>query len=106
METPGQLTIQEFLSKSGKSLKYTFSKWQLLLLFAILGALAGLSLSLFKKPVYVATSTFVLEEESKMGGSLSQYAGLASLAGIDLNSGSGLFEGDNILELYKSRAMI
>jgi hypothetical protein len=32
---------------------------------------------------------------------------LASLAGINLdNAGGGLFEGDNILELYKSRLMI
>jgi hypothetical protein len=102
----GPQTIQEFFAKAGASFKYIASKWLLVLLFAVLGALTGLSLSLFKKPIYTATSTFVLEEDSKLGGGLGQYAGLASLAGVDLNSGSGLFEGDNILELYKSRAMI
>src|SRR5690606_33847882 len=35
------------------------------------------------------------------------YAGLASMVGIDLGSGGGgIFQGDNIIELYKSRTMI
>jgi hypothetical protein len=55
----------------------------------------------------VANCSFVLDEDSK-GGGLSQYAGLASLAGIDVSGGggSGIFQGDNIIELYKSRLMI
>lgn len=64
--------------------------------------------SIFKKPLYTASSTFVLEDGNK-GGGLSQYAGLAAMAGIDLGGGSGsngIFQGDNILELYKSRLMI
>src|SRR5690606_10836832 len=51
------------------------------------------------------TTTFVLEGGDGKG--LSQYAGMAAMVGLDLGGGSGgLFQGDNILELYKSRNMI
>jgi hypothetical protein len=46
-------------------------------------------------------------EDSK-GGGIGQYAGLASLAGIDIggSGAGGIFQGDNIIELYKSRIML
>ncbi|MCH5686520.1 hypothetical protein LWM68_21030 [Niabella sp. W65] len=45
-------------------------------------------------------------ETGKSGG-LASYAGIASSLGIDLGgAGGGLFDGDNIIELYKSRNMI
>jgi uncharacterized protein involved in exopolysaccharide biosynthesis len=101
-----QLTIKELFVKIGTIMIYIRTKWLYLILGGMLGALIGLSISLFKKPLYTAESTFVLEEGSKFGGMLSQYSSLASLAGVDINSASGLFEGENILELYKSRSMI
>jgi uncharacterized protein involved in exopolysaccharide biosynthesis len=57
---------------------------------------------------YKATSTFIVEDKSgKGGGGLS---GLASQFGIDVGGltggGAGLFDGDNILEIIKSRAII
>jgi len=101
-----EITIGEFLGKIGSSLRYALAQWRIVLLFALFCGLMGLCYSIFRKTKYTAVSTFVLEDESK-SGMLSQYSGLASLAGIDLNSGSmGLFQGDNILELYKSRTMI
>jgi hypothetical protein len=101
----GELTLKEFFGKIASAFKYAVRKWLMVLAFSLLGAISGLAYSLFKKPNYTAISTFVLEDGSK-AGMLGQYSGLASLAGIDLNSGSGLFQGDNILELYKSRSMI
>jgi hypothetical protein len=60
-----------------------------------------------QSPKYEATSTFVLEEKSSAGGGL---AGLASQFGFDINSlsgaGSGLFSGDNILDIVKSRVIV
>jgi hypothetical protein len=86
--------------------KYLLSKWLTLIITGIAGGLLFLAYTIFQKPTYTATCTFVLEESGK-GGMLSQYAGLASLAGVSLdNTESGLFQGDNILELYKSRLMI
>ncbi|MEO3408417.1 Wzz/FepE/Etk N-terminal domain-containing protein [Mucilaginibacter sp. CAU 1740] len=99
------ITVKELFDRIRNAASYAMSRWLVIGAFTILGAISGALYSIFKKPVYTAMSTFVLEDGSKLG-SLGQYAGLASLAGIDLNSNSGLFQGDNILELYKSRLMI
>lgn len=98
------ITIKELAGRMLAFGKYLKKKWLYIFAFSAVCALVGLAYT-FKKNVYTAESTFVLEDNSKMG-SLGQYSGLASLAGIDLNSQSGLFQGDNILELYKSRTMI
>src|SRR5690606_3942259 len=65
----------------------------------------GLIYSLVKKPIYTATTTFVLESGDGKSR-LSQYAGVAAMIGIDLGGTSGLFQGENILELYRSRRML
>nr|WP_294943026.1 Wzz/FepE/Etk N-terminal domain-containing protein [uncultured Mucilaginibacter sp.] len=103
-----ELTVKDLIRQVGSTIKYVKSKWLLILTFAILCSLLGLAYAFIKKPSYTAVSTFVLEEGNK-GGALSQYSGLASLAGIDIGGGGGgggIFQGDNILELYKSRVMI
>jgi len=65
-----------------------------------------LGYSFIKKPIYTATTTFVLESGDK-GGGLGGYVGVASMMGIDLGGGGGdMFQGDNILDFYKSRKMI
>src|SRR5690606_1780639 len=93
------LTIQSWMS-------YFLSKWRILLIAGILGGIAGLGYALWKKPLYTATTTFVLEGGDGKNA-LSQYAGMAAMVGIDLGGGTnGLFQGDNILELYKSRTML
>ncbi len=101
-----EISIKEVILKLASALNYLKSKWVVILVCSILGSLLGLLYTIIKKPTYTATSTFVLED-NKAGG-LGQYAGLASLAGIDIGggSGNGIFQGDNILELYKSRVMI
>ncbi|ULT28286.1 hypothetical protein KUH03_17860 [Sphingobacterium sp. E70] len=59
------------------------------------------------KAVYTATTTFVLESGESGTSGLGQVAGLAALAGIDFGTSTGgIFQGDNLLELYKSRKMI
>ncbi|RYY08348.1 MAG: lipopolysaccharide biosynthesis protein [Sphingobacteriaceae bacterium] len=101
-----EISLKELLWKLNAAFKFIISKWLTILLFTILGCGFGFLYSYYKKPVYTATSTFVLED-NKTGG-LGQYASLASLAGIDVGTGGagGVFQGDNILELYKSRIMI
>lgn len=101
-----EISLKELLLKANSAFKFIKSKWIIILLFTIIGCGLGLLYSIYKKPAYTATSTFVLED-SKSGG-LGQYASLASLAGIDISAGGagGVFQGDNILELYKSRLMI
>jgi hypothetical protein len=101
-----EISLKELIQKIQKWYHYLLSKWKTILLAGIIGAVLGFAYAYFKKPMYTAETTFVLEE-GESGGSLGQYAGLASMVGIDLGgSGGGIFKGDNILELYKSRKMI
>jgi len=100
-----EISLKDLLLKLRDWYRYLLSKWMTILAVGILGGLLGLIYASFKNPVYTATTTFVLED-SETGGGLSQYAGLASMAGIDLGGGGGIFQGDNLLELYKSRTMI
>jgi len=102
-----EISIKEIVLKSKSALSYLKSKKLIILAFGLIGTALGLGYSIFKKPIYSAVCTFVLEDGNKSGG-LGQYAGLASLAGIDMGGvgGNGIFQGDNIFELYKSRLMI
>ncbi|HWD88591.1 MAG TPA: Wzz/FepE/Etk N-terminal domain-containing protein [Mucilaginibacter sp.] len=84
---------------------HLLSKWRVLLASALIAAVLALTYAFIAKPIYVAQSTFVLDESAT--GGLGQYASLAALAGISMNAESnGLFAGDNIIELYKSRTML
>lgn len=97
------ISLKELILKIREWWYYLLSKWFLIVLFGILGGFLGFIYAYLQKPVYIAVTTFVLEEGEK-GGGLSS---LASVTGIDFGSGGGgIFEGDNILELYKSRTMI
>jgi len=107
LERPVEVSVKELVLSVDRALKYIKLKWKIVLIVGILGAVLGLAYAFIKKPTYKAVCTFVLEEGSK-SGALGQYAGLASIAGIDIGgSGSGgIFQGDNIIELYKSRLML
>lgn len=100
-----EVSLKEVISKIKAWFQYLLSKWVVIVIFGLLGGALGLGYSLIKKPIYVATTTFVLEE-SKGGNSLGSLAGLASMAGVDLGNAGGIFQGDNIIELYKSRNML
>ncbi|MBK0384090.1 lipopolysaccharide biosynthesis protein [Pedobacter sp. SD-b] len=101
-----EISLKELILKLQDWWKYLWSKWLTILIAGLIGGALGLTYAFIKKPVYTAETTFVLEE-GESGGGLGQYAGLASMVGIDLGGGGGgIFKGDNILELYKSRRMI
>ncbi len=80
-------------------------KWILIVLAALVGLTLGVIYSLIKKPLYTATLTFSLEGDDKASG--SSLMSIAAQFGFDLGgSVGGIFEGDNIVELFKSRKMI
>ncbi len=102
----GEISIKEVSAKLKLLYDDLKSKWLLLMGIGLIAALAGYFYAKSKAPLYNATTTFVLENPEG-GAGLGQYAGLASMVGVDLGgSGGGIFQGDNILELYKSRTMI
>lgn len=101
-----EISLKDLVIIIGDWLKFLWLKRLLIIGVAIVSSLLGFVYAITKKPVYIAANTFVLDEGNS-GGGMSQYAGLASLAGIDLGGGgNGIFQGDNIIELYKSRVMI
>ena len=78
-------------------------KWWLLIV-VMLSASVGYFKVKLAKPTYSATLTFSLEQGSGKG---SNIAGLAAQFGFSLGgSGGGTFEGDNLLEIMKSRRLI
>lgn len=101
-----EVSVKEVIRKFAEWFRYLLSKWITIGIFAVIGGVLGIVYSIVKKPVYTAESTFVLEDGAK--GGLGQYAGVASLMGIDIGGGdnNGLFSGENILELYTSRTML
>lgn len=102
-----EISFKELILKICEWCRYLSSKWKLILSVGVLGSVLGFTYAYFKKPIYAATCTFVLDEGNS-AGRLSQYAGIAAMAGVSIGSGAseGLFQGDNIMELYKSRTML
>lgn len=101
-----EISLKDLILKMGDWFRFLWSKWLIILVFGLLGGGLGFIYASLKKTIYIATTTFVLEDEQSGGGGLGNLAGLASMAGVDLTSGGGIFQGDNLLQLYKSRKMI
>lgn len=100
-----EISIKELLITLKDWWQFLYSKKIIIILFCLIGGSFGFLYAKLNKPIYVATTTFVLEDESGKGG-LGSLAGLASIAGVDIGNGGGIFQGDNILSLYKSRTML
>ncbi len=102
-----KISLKEILLKVAALFSYLFSKWYIILIVSILGAMLGFFYAKMQTPTFRSTTTFVLESGESGGGGIGQVAGLAALAGVDLGqTGGGIFQGDNLFELYRSRKMI
>lgn len=102
-----EISLKEIVFKIREWTQYLISKWYILFVAGLIGGTAGFFYAKSKKPIYTATTTFVLEGGESGGGLGGSLGGLASIAGIDLDGGGGdIFQGDNILQLYKSHSMI
>jgi uncharacterized protein involved in exopolysaccharide biosynthesis len=102
-----EISLKELILKLQEWWKYLLSQWKLIVLMAFIGSLLGLGYAFTQKPIYKAEFSFVLEDE-KSGGGLGGALGLASQFGLDMGGGGGggIFAGDNLLELMKSRSMV
>lgn len=101
-----EISLKELLEKAKELFGYLVSKWKIIVLAGLIGALLGLAYSFSKKPIYTASLSFALEDE-KSGGGLGGALGLASSFGIDIGGGGGsIFTGSNLMELFKSRSMV
>ena len=101
-----EISLKELIQKIQEWIAYLKTQWKLIIGIAALGAIIGFTYAIFVKPTYLASTTFVLEEE-KSGGGLGSAMGLASSFGFDLGGGGGgLFTSANIIELMKSRLVV
>lgn len=101
------ISVKDLIRKVKEWYKYLLSKKVIIIAACIIGGLIGLLYAYSEKTVYTAELTFVLEEEQAAAGG-GAYANIAGQLGFDLGSGSagGVFAGDNLLALMKSRSMI
>jgi len=105
-EESDEVSLKDILLKVGELSRYLRSKWIFIMVFGVVGCILGFVYAQSKKQIYTATTTFVLEDGGSRSGALAGLGGLASMVGVDVGAGGGVFQGDNILELYKSRSMI
>lgn len=96
------LEVQQVLMKYFIYLRYKIVP---ILLIALIFACAGVLYAYLQKPSYTAAITFSPENEN--GSGLGMYTGLAVQFGLDLGSGGGgVFEGENLMMLLKSRMLV
>jgi uncharacterized protein involved in exopolysaccharide biosynthesis len=100
-----EISLKELIQKIQEWVVYLKTQWKLIIGIAALGGIIGLWYASLQKPNYLATTTFVLEEDKGGGGGAM---GLASSLGFDLGGGGGggLFTSTNIIELMKSRLVV
>ena len=101
-----EISLKELIQKIQEWIAYLKTQWKLIIGIAALGGIIGFVYASFQKSTYLATTTFVLEEDKGSGG-LGGAMGLASSFGFDLGGGGGgLFTSSNIIELMKSRLVV
>ena len=102
-----EISLKELILKLQEWYRYLLTRWVIIISIGIVGGGVGLAYAYSQKPVYTAELTFVLEGGTQ-GGGLANYAGLASQFGINMGGGGGqgVFVGENLLALMKSRLMI
>jgi uncharacterized protein involved in exopolysaccharide biosynthesis len=100
-----EISLKELIQKIQEWIAYLKTQWKLIIGITALGGIIGFVYASFQKPNYLATTTFVLEEDK--GGGMGGAMGLASSFGFDLGGGGGgLFTSSNIIELMKSRLVV
>ncbi len=100
-----EVTLKEIIDKLKYYILLIIRKWKVVLPVVILGSILGFAYSFTKQNIYTAKLSFALEEKSAQG---SNIGAIASQFGINIGGGAegGVFVGDNIIELMKSKLII
>lgn len=105
--TMSTVKMSDLIDGAIRFLKFVLTKIKLAIILIIVCIGMAFLWSFIQKPKYEGKVSFILEEKSNgMGAGLS---GLASQFGFDIGSltgSAGLFAGDNILDILKSRTII
>ncbi len=100
MDAHQQASIESLLSEKFAYLK---KRWWLFIVVCIAFGAIGFIYASLQQPQYKSRMTFALDDGSTSESSISS---IASQFGLSLGSGNNIFEGDNIIEIMKSRRMI
>ena len=73
-EVKNEISLIEVTEYIKRLYKYLLSKWIIICVFGVVGALTGLGASFVIKPRYTAHLSFALVEKSSGGGSLADLA--------------------------------
>lgn len=102
-----KILLSDFMSLIKRGVIYVLSQYKLIVKVTLVTTCIGLAVGFLQKPKYKAVATFILEEKSSGKSGLGA---LASQIGFDLSGmtggGSGLFDGDNILDIMQSRLIV
>lgn len=102
-----EVTIKELIQKIINWYYYLKGKIIVIIIAGCIGGAFGLFYAWEKKVKYIATLTFVLEEEKGIGSGLTGALGFANSLGVDLGADAGgVFSSSNIIELMKSRTLV
>ena len=111
MTSTGPQTIKypELKSVLHRFFNYFISMYKVVIYITLTCTILGFLYGKFQPSSYKATTTFIVEDKSGKGA--AGLSGLASQFGIDPigltgGGGAGLFDGDNVLEIIKSRGII
>ena len=100
-----EISLKELFIKGKEIWQFLLRKWIFIIAAGIIGAGIGVTSAWLTKPKYIAKLTFSVENDKT--NQLGSYAGLASMAGIDLGgSGGSMFSSDNIIFIMTSRKMV
>lgn len=100
-----EISLKEIIEKAKEWYFYFLSKWRIIVIAGLAGGFLGLGYSFVNKPIYTASLSFAVEDDKSSGS--SGVLSLASQFGLSLGaSGGSIFEGPNLIELFKSRNMV
>ncbi len=80
-------------------------KWWIFTIVGLVSGALGVLYATLQKPRFESRLTFSLDA-GNADGALSGAMNLAAQFGLGLGSGAGMFDGDNIVEIMKSRRMV
>lgn len=100
-----EMTVVDVIRKMTLLARYLLSKWVIILAITLCFGILGVLYAWLQKPIYIAEMSFTTETES--ASKLGAYAGIAAQFGFDLGgSTNNMFEGDNLVDLLKSRNLV
>ena len=101
----GSMMDDQYISHAGLNfLKLCLRKWWVFALIGLIAGIAGIFYAKSQKPQFESRLTFAIDAGSNDG--LSGAMNLAAQFGFGFGSGQSMFDGDNIMEIMKSRRMI